>query len=155
MRIGLISDTHGLFRAEVKKALAGASLILHAGDVGHRAVLKQLRAIAPVHAVFGNVDDPSDPNLQQQFAMTIDGLSIHVSHGHELGRPSAEWMLRALCRRRSGLRPHSPSARRARREPARHQSRRCGPRRFDIQPSVARLVIEDGRADAEIVWLAK
>lgn len=155
MRIGLISDTHGLFRAEVKKALAGASLILHAGDVGHRAVLKQLRAIAPVHAVFGNVDDPSDPNLQQQVAMTIDGLSIHVSHGHELGRPSAEWMLRryaadvlifghthrALVERSGNRLVINPGA--------------AGPRRFDIKPSVARLVIENGRADAEIVWLAK
>src|SRR5690349_13892149 len=54
--IGLISDTHGLVRPEAVAALRGADSIIHAGDVGAPAVLEALRAIAPVSAVRGNVD---------------------------------------------------------------------------------------------------
>ena len=56
MRIGVISDTHGLLRPEAVAALAGSEMILHAGDVGDPAILDALRAIAPVVAVRGNVD---------------------------------------------------------------------------------------------------
>jgi hypothetical protein len=56
MRIGVISDTHGLLRPQALDALAGAEHILHAGDVGDIAILDALRAIAPVTAIRGNVD---------------------------------------------------------------------------------------------------
>ena len=56
MRVGVISDTHGLLRPEATRALAGADLIVHAGDVGKPEVLSELKAIAPVFAVRGNVD---------------------------------------------------------------------------------------------------
>lgn len=56
MRIGVISDTHGLLRPEAFAALAGVQHILHAGDVGDIAILDQLRAIAPVTAIRGNID---------------------------------------------------------------------------------------------------
>jgi putative phosphoesterase len=55
-RIGLISDTHGLLRKEAVDALRGSELILHAGDVGKTEILEELRKIAPVVAVRGNVD---------------------------------------------------------------------------------------------------
>lgn len=55
-KIGLISDTHGLLREEALTALRGSELIVHAGDVGDRNILPQLRKIAPVVAVRGNVD---------------------------------------------------------------------------------------------------
>jgi putative phosphoesterase len=54
--IGIISDTHGLMRPEALEALRGSDLIIHAGDVGNPEILDQLRAIAPVVAVRGNVD---------------------------------------------------------------------------------------------------
>jgi putative phosphoesterase len=54
--VGVISDTHGLLRPKALAALRGSQLIIHAGDVGGREVLDQLRAIAPTHAVRGNVD---------------------------------------------------------------------------------------------------
>src|SRR5579875_298458 len=54
--IGLISDTHGVLRPEAIAALRGSDLIIHAGDVGTSDILDQLRAIAPVVAVRGNVD---------------------------------------------------------------------------------------------------
>ena len=56
MLIGVVSDTHGFFDPRLTSALQGVDEILHAGDVGSEAVLDQLRAIAPVHAVRGNVD---------------------------------------------------------------------------------------------------
>jgi uncharacterized protein len=54
--IGLISDTHGLLRPEAVRALKGSDLIIHAGDVGGPEILEQLRRLAPVVAVKGNVD---------------------------------------------------------------------------------------------------
>jgi uncharacterized protein len=54
--IGLISDTHGLMRPEALTALKGSDLIIHAGDVGKPGIIEQLRAVAPVVAVRGNVD---------------------------------------------------------------------------------------------------
>jgi putative phosphoesterase len=56
MKIGIISDTHGLLRPEVLTALAGVEQILHLGDVGRASILKDLSRIAPVTAVRGNMD---------------------------------------------------------------------------------------------------
>ena len=56
MKIGVLSDTHGLLRPEVLPALEGAEHILHLGDVGDASILKKLEKIAPVHAVRGNID---------------------------------------------------------------------------------------------------
>lgn len=87
-RIGLISDTHGQVRRAALDALAGCDVILHAGDVGGPKVLDALRAVAPVHAVRGNVDDPYDPALQDRLDLEFDGLRVHVAHGHLLGSPT-------------------------------------------------------------------
>ena len=56
MRIGLIADTHGLLRNEVYAVFEGVDEIIHAGDVGDPSILGELEIIAPVQAVFGNVD---------------------------------------------------------------------------------------------------
>ena len=56
MRVGIISDTHGLLRPEATRALAGVDLIVHAGDIGKAEILAKLKEIAPVFAVRGNVD---------------------------------------------------------------------------------------------------
>jgi len=56
MFVGVISDTHGLLRLRAIEALRDCELIIHAGDVGSADVLDSLRAVAPVHAVRGNVD---------------------------------------------------------------------------------------------------
>src|SRR5262249_36923747 len=90
--IGLVSDTHGLVRDSLFAALDGVSQILHAGDVGGREVLDALSGIAQVLAVYGNVD-PLDGQLPQEVAIDVAGLSIHVSHGHELGSPTPARLL--------------------------------------------------------------
>lgn len=152
--VGLIADTHGLVRPGVHDALAGVSLILHAGDVGGGAVLDELALIAPVMAVFGNTDAPGDPRLAARIEREIGGVRVHVSHGHELGSPTPEALLaasdadvvvyghthRALVSRAGGRLVVNPGA--------------AGPRRFDLAPSVARLTIAGGRAEVEIVPLA-
>ena len=152
--IGLISDTHGLVRPDVHTALAGVELILHAGDVGGDDILDELGLIAPVHAVFGNTDEPGEPRLAAEIVRTVGGLTIHVSHGHETGRPTPERLLatyagdvlvyghthRQLVARAGDRLVVNPGA--------------AGPRRFDLRPSVARLTIVDGRAEVELVELA-
>ena len=84
-RIGLVSDTHGMFRPELHRALEGVEMILHAGDVGPDEILSQLEMIAPVQAVYGNTDAPGRRLLKEAIELTIDGARIHVSHGHEVG----------------------------------------------------------------------
>jgi putative phosphoesterase len=87
MLVGLISDTHGLMRPEALRALEGAQLILHAGDVGRSSVLDALRGIAPVYAVYGNVD-ATNGELQSAVDVVLAGVRVHLSHGHELGSPT-------------------------------------------------------------------
>src|ERR1700740_3198665 len=81
MRVGIISDTHGLLRPEVERALHGVDLIVHAGDVGVPEILPKLKLIAPVFAVRGNVD--TGPWAQQLPLTTVveaDGASFYVLH---------------------------------------------------------------------------
>jgi putative phosphoesterase len=153
--IGLIADTHGLVRPGVATAFAGVELILHAGDVGGGAVLAELSRIAPVDAVWGNVDDPRDPSLAQERVVTIGGVTLHVSHGHELGRPTAAM---ALARYAGDVVVFGHTHRSVTLTDARGRLAvnpgAAGPRRFDLRPSVARLTIERGRVDVEIISLA-
>ena len=80
-RIGLISDTHGLLRKEALEALRGSELILHAGDVGKPAILEELRKIAPVIAVRGNVDKgPWAQALPETAVAEAGAFMIYVLH---------------------------------------------------------------------------
>src|SRR5688572_27913186 len=145
MRIGLISDTHGLLRPEVSNALAGVDVILHAGDVGGDDILMDLAFIAPVRAVFGNTDPPGAHGLVARIDEVFAGVRVHVSHGHELGAPRVEFLLAAydadvivyghthkqlVHRAGDGRLVVNPGA--------------AGPARFELAPSVARLTIEGG-----------
>src|SRR5436309_10643365 len=80
-RIGLISDTHGLLRKEAVEALLGSELILHAGDVGQPELLEELRKIAPVVAVPGNVAAEPWANVLPVTAVTVaNGVMLHMIH---------------------------------------------------------------------------
>jgi uncharacterized protein len=151
--VGLISDTHGLLRAGVHEAFIGVDLILHAGDVGGDDILDELSLIAPVAAVYGNTDPAGNPRLETRIVREIGGLTIHVQHGHESGRLTADALLERFAAdilvyghthkqsvtRREGRLVINPGA--------------AGPRRFHLMPSVARLTIRDGQAEVEIVSL--
>jgi uncharacterized protein len=150
--VGLISDTHGLVRPEVFQALGGVEQILHAGDVGDD-VLTQLRAIAPVRAVFGNTDPPGAPGLVKSLRLELAGLTIHVSHGHEVGSPTPEKMVQ--CYDEDIIvfgHTHKPLIEHLGRQLVVNPGA-AGPRRFNLKPSVARLAIEDARAQVELVCL--
>jgi putative phosphoesterase len=151
--IGLISDTHGLVRPDVHEALAGVALILHAGDVGGDDVLDELATIAPVLAVKGNTDPPGNPRLVGSIDRSVDGVSIHVSHGHEVGSPTPEKLLKrygadVVIYGHTHRQLVTKSGRRWAVNPG-----AAGARRFDLMPSVARLTIEDGVAEVELVAL--
>ena len=155
--VGLISDTHGLLRPEVADAFQDVQLILHAGDVGGHAVLDALAAIAPVEAVYGNVDDPQDPRLARERVVTVGGVTIHVRHGHELGRPTPEL---ALARYRGDVvvfgHTHRAIVVRDGDDRIGMNPGAAGPRRFDLAASVARLTIargEPAHVDVEIISL--
>jgi uncharacterized protein len=113
MIVGLVSDTHGLFDPRLNEIFADCELILHAGDVGSEDVLDELRRIAPVQVVRGNVDPPGS-NLPLSLTIVAAGLTIHMLHilpaaqsdlaawaesartSHQLPRP-AERLLRAFA----------------------------------------------------------
>jgi uncharacterized protein len=151
--VGLIADTHGLLRPEVATAFTGVDLIVHAGDVGAHDVLTQLSTIAPVEAVSGNVDDRHDPMLPRQRTIPVGAIVLHVSHGDEVGQPTPERLLarydadvivfghthRALIYRAGTKLVVNPGA--------------AGPRRFKLQPSVARLTVAGRSVDVQIVPL--
>jgi uncharacterized protein len=151
--IGLVSDTHGMVRASLFDALAGVDQILHAGDVGPDDVLIELEAIAPVRAVFGNTDLPGNPRLSEALNLDVGGVSIHVSHGHELGSPTPAKLLaaypqrvliyghthRQLITEAEGRLVINPGA--------------AGARRFDLRPTAARLTIEHGVPHVELIPL--
>jgi putative phosphoesterase len=149
-RIGVISDTHGLVRPEALRALAGADLIVHAGDVGAPAVLEALRAMAPVVAVRGNNDREAWAHgLPETEVVEHAGRSLYLLHdlhaldldpraagfdaviaGHS-HRPRIEW--------RDGVLYLNPGS--------------AGPRRFRLPVSVARLAVDARGLEAEILTL--
>ena len=79
MRLGIVSDTHGYFDPQLSRLLLGVEEILHAGDVGSASVLDDLRTLAPVHAVQGNVDSAAlelPPTLSKSFG----GVKVYMLH---------------------------------------------------------------------------
>lgn len=89
MRIGVISDTHGLLRPEVFEVFAEVDHILHAGDVGPADLLTELEAIAPVTAVYGNTDGwDLRTTLPQVAQLELEGIRIVVTHGNQFGSPT-------------------------------------------------------------------
>lgn len=134
--IGLISDTHGLLRQEALEALQGSDLIIHAGDVGNANILNQLRAVAPVVAVRGNIDKESwARQLPTTAAIEAGPVNIYVLHNiHELdlNPAAAEFKLvisghshKPTRMERSGVMYVNPGS--------------AGPRRFRLPITVARL----------------
>jgi uncharacterized protein len=150
MRVGLISDTHGRVRPEVFEVFEHVDLILHAGDVGGPGVLVELAAIAPVQAVAGNVD-PLDGRLPATLDIELEGVRVHVSHGHQVGAPTP---LRMAAQSEADIivfgHTHKPLVQRVGKSLVVNPGA-AGPARFNLQPSVALLTLP--ARDARIVWL--
>jgi putative phosphoesterase len=81
VRLGLISDTHGLLRPQAVEALRGSDLILHAGDVGKPEILEALKTLAPVVAIRGNIDTAEWARvLPETTVAEAEGVSIYMLH---------------------------------------------------------------------------
>lgn len=152
MTIGVISDTHGLLRPEAIEALRGSDHIIHAGDLGKAEILDQLKELAPVTAVRGNVDtEPWGRRLPRTEVLEIGGLSIYVLHildqldlkpegagfsavifGHS-HVPSQEM--------KNGVLYFNPGS--------------AGPKRFKLPITVGRLFVEDSKLRGEIIPILK
>jgi uncharacterized protein len=150
VRIGVISDTHGLLRPEAVEALRGTDSILHAGDVGAPKILETLARIAPVTAVRGNVDTASWARaLPQTEVVEAGGVSIYILH--DLGqldlKPEAAGFRVVVyghshqpkMEEKNGVLYFNPGS--------------AGPRRFNLPLSVGQLVIEMGKVRAELIEL--
>ena len=147
IRVGLISDTHGLVRAEALAALQGSEMILHAGDIGNDEVLASLGRIAPVTAVRGNNDfGPWAEAIPERAEVTVGAMRLLVLHDlAELGevrgfaavvsghshQPKAE--------RRGGVLFINPGS--------------AGRRRFKLPISIGKLRISGNTIEHELISL--
>lgn len=81
IRVGLISDTHGLLRPEAKAFLSGCNYIVHGGDIGNAAILEELSSLAPVTAVRGNNDTgPWAEQLHETELLKVEEVYIYTIH---------------------------------------------------------------------------
>ncbi len=149
MKIGVISDTHGLLRPEVPRMLAGVEAILHLGDVGDPKILDTLRTIAPITAVRGNIDrEGRCARLPETEVLLIEGGYIYLLH--DLGAlhldPAAAKFAAVLYGhshkptiwRHKGVLYFNPGS--------------CGPRRFQLPITIGFLHLgAEGSLEAEIV----
>jgi uncharacterized protein len=152
MKIGVVSDTHGLLRPEVLPALKGVEHILHLGDVGKPSILKELETIAPVHAVRGNVDrEGACSRLPETDVLLFEGHYLYLLHDIgtlHLDPAAAKFSVvlyghshRASIAHKKGVLYFNPGS--------------CGPRRFELSPTIGILRLEqNGAPVAEIVQLA-
>jgi putative phosphoesterase len=150
VRVGLISDTHGLLRPEAEAALEGVERILHAGDVGRPEVLARLERLAPVTAVRGNVDAGGWAEaLPETATLTLAGRRLHVLHDRAALAldPAAEGVAVVV----SGH-SHRPSITREA-ETLFVNPGAAGPRRFRLPVTLALLDLGDEAAEARLVRL--
>ena len=149
-RIGVISDTHGLIRPEALKALRGADLIIHCGDVGDPSVLDALRTIAPVRAIRGNNDHGAWANrLPERDLVRIGSQSIYVLHNlneleldlktNRVTTVVSGHSHKPVVERRDGILFLNPGS--------------AGPRRFKLPVTVATITMRSGGLAPRILQL--
>ncbi|MEO6057554.1 MAG: metallophosphoesterase family protein [Gemmatimonadales bacterium] len=147
MRIGVISDTHGLLRPEVFEVFREVNHIVHGGDVGPAAILDELGTIAPVTAVYGNTDGPAlRQHLPQVARLELDGFTIVVTHGDQFGSPTPERLQAAFPDAEILVygHTHRPLLTLVDVVVTVMNPGGAGPRRFDLPASVGILELEPG-----------
>jgi putative phosphoesterase len=149
-RVGLISDTHGLLRPEAMTFLRGSDFIVHAGDIGNAAVLKELAAIAPVTAVRGNNDRGAwAETVREAELLQVDQVFIYVVHDiAELALDPVAAGFQVVVSGHS----HKPSVKE--RDGVLYVNPgSAGPRRFKLPVAVAELMVSGNSVRARIVEL--
>jgi putative phosphoesterase len=149
MKIGVVSDTHGLLRPEVSPALIGVERILHLGDIGKISILRELEKIAPVTAIRGNIDREGPcSELPETEVVLFEDLYVYMLHDLNTLHldPAAAKFAAVLYghthvpkfHRKKGVLYFNPGS--------------CGPRRFDLPITVGLLTVaEGGELEAEII----
>ena len=151
IRVGLISDTHGLVRDEALEALTGCRHIIHAGDIVEPDILERLRRIAPVTAVRGNNDrGPWADALPEYEVVEFGAVSVYVRHNQaelDIDPGAAGFRVcvfghshKPLVESRDGVLFVNPGS--------------AGPRRFKLPIAVGELLISDDRVNARIIELS-
>lgn len=150
LRIGLISDTHGLLRPEALAALEGSARILHAGDIGTPSVLEALATLAPLTAVRGNNDsEPWAQRLRESEIVAFGNVRIGVVHDlAQIGRFDGQALDALVCghshrpciTHRGTLLVINPGS--------------AGPRRFALPVSVGELVLDGDALRPRLITLA-
>jgi len=146
--IGVISDTHGLLRPEATEAMQGAQLIVHAGDVGDPAILKELEKLAPVKAVRGNIDvEKWARKIPEELEFEAGGRRFVVLHDAKQyrSREAVDCVISGhshvpLSQEKNVVLFFNPGS--------------AGPRRFRLPVSVGRIVLRDGALEPELITLA-
>ena len=147
--IGVISDTHGLVRAEALAALRGSDAIVHAGDIGKPDVLEQLAKLAPLTAIRGNVDTWA-ADLPDTVVLALAGKRFYVIHNlKELDLDPRSAGLAGVI---SG---HSHVPKSEMRDGVLYLNPgSAGPRRFRLPVAVAKIRVHKDGVEAELVTLS-
>jgi hypothetical protein len=151
MKVGVISDTHGLLRPEAVELLRGSEHIIHAGDIGSPEIIPALEKIAPVTAIRGNVDTQAwTSRFAETEVVELEGLHIYVIHdANALDlNPRAAGFAAVI----SG---HSHQPKQEMKDGVLYfNPGSAGPRRFKLPISVGRLEIIEGNLHAKILPIA-
>jgi putative phosphoesterase len=150
LTIGVISDTHGLLRPEAVEALAGVDHILHAGDVGDPRILDQLRAIAPLTAIRGNIDGSGVCGaLPATDVVELGGHLFYLVHAlQDLDVDPVSAGIAAVVSGHS----HRPGVE-ERKGVLYLNPGSAGPRRFDLPVTLAKVTVTAEKLSARIVSL--
>lgn len=142
MKIGVVSDTHGLLRPEVQSALTGVDQILHLGDVGKISILHELEKIAPVTAIRGNIDSEGlCSELPETEVILVEGHYLYLLHDLKTLHldPAAAKFSAVLFGH-----THAPAEYR-KRGVLYFNPGSCGPRRFDLPIAIGFMNVQEGR----------
>jgi uncharacterized protein len=152
LRVGIISDTHGLLRPEARAFAGSCDYIIHGGDIGSAAILDELSALAPLIAVKGNNDRQAwAARLPETEMIRVGGVFIYVIHDIsqldiELHAAGAHVVVsghshKPLIALRDGILYVNPGS--------------CGPRRFNLPLSMGEIRVQGTKVRARTVELVQ
>jgi hypothetical protein len=152
IRIGVISDTHGLLRPEAIQVLRASDHVIHAGDIGSPEIVETLSSIAPLTAIRGNIDkSPWSRRLPETEVLELGGVSIYILH--DLAQLDLKPQAAGFAVVISG---HSHVPKQETRDGVLYfNPGSAGPRRFNLPVTVGRLVVDGGRVETEIIRLSE
>ena len=143
MKVGILSDTHGLLRPQVVERLKSADVILHGGDINKPSIVDQLRQYAPLYVVRGNNDKEWAEEIPHHLTVTLDGVTFYLVHNKKEVPSDLTGVdvvvfghsHKYVQEEKAGLLWLNPGS--------------CGPRRFHQEITMMMAVVEHGTIRAE------